>query len=612
MHYFKIPILLGSLIFSNIALAQLFQGELEVLISDDFSHNKSTTIYKLHQGNETYLLDLPPSLNKKELLTGVHVSIEGQEKMGLSGVNDNEIKVQSLEVKKNPFAELALSEERKAITLLVNFRNLKASDVVSMEQLDNILYTGPRSMQKSFAISSFNQVNFIRDSNSDGNADIYTINLDYDATDCDTTKWTDDATNAAAAKGVNMSLYKHILLVLPKDVKCSWAGVAHLGCGTTCNAWVKAYDPNEVYSQLVYTHELGHNVGMAHAATDIDNAGNILEYGDIACTMGAGDAKYFKEVNAPHRDQMHWFDSFPNNIKTITVNGVYTLYPLESSTCAPGLITLKLKRNATDTYYISYRKNIGPFGPGAPTYLDKVSIHRTSGTSTQTFLTKILGLNESFVDNENKITIKVTALGDTANVNVTFGSIPETLSAFTFFKNDNTDQVKYADWDPQYWKGNCQAYSETVGLSAAISNKRPNSIACLIKNSSTTTASGEFVKSLGSATSDARSFSRNNDWDAGYYKWECGLNEYVSGFSQHATTNQLHKIRCAKGAFTNGGQNSCETRFVSNGGDDRGSKVGGDWDPNFYKSQCSAGKIIFGVSIYPSTKMPHKILCCNK
>ena len=145
-----------------------------------------------------------------------------------------------------------------------------------------------------------------------------------------------------------------------------------------------------------------------------------------------------------------------------------------------------------------------------------------------------------------------------------------------------------------------------------IGNGRANAVACVIKDSTTSTAKGEFVRALGGVATDVRILARNGDWDYGYYKWECGLNEYVSSFSEHPLSNQLHKIRCAKGTFTNGGQNSCETRFVGNVKDDRGSVSGGDWDPNYYKGQCSNGKLIFGVSVDMKTFMRHKILCCNR
>jgi hypothetical protein len=187
--------------------------------------------------------------------------------------------------------------------------------------------------------------------------------------------------------------------------------------------------------------------------------------------------------------------------------------------------------------------------------------------------------------------------------------IHEILSTYkgTFYQNDNTFAVGYSDWDPGFWKGNCGPGFIAIGLSIATSGSYSKSVQCISAGSAI--ASGTFVAAIGGLQESRRSL-RINDWDPGFYKWECGLNEYVSGFSQATSGNPLHKIRCATGNFTNGGQNSCETRRVG-GGDDRGYTADGDWDPGFYKAQCSFGKAIFGVSINTTTQQPHRILCCN-
>ncbi|MGQ3889526.1 hypothetical protein ACQUW5_10900 [Legionella sp. CNM-1927-20] len=401
--------------------AHTYQGELEVLIFDDFTHNKSKTIYQLREGDEVYILDLPSSVDKSNLLSGETVIIEGQE---IQGLKEKTIKVESIVLRKRTSLEEepeipAIYDTRKVLALLVNFTNMKATATVSMSTVDSILYTSTRSMRRNFQRSSFNQLNFVRDTNGDGRPDIYVINLNYAANDCNYRQWATDARNAAARAGINLSLYRHHMFVLPQNVSCNWGGLGHLGCGTTCSTWIRAYSPSQVYSQLVYTHELGHNLGMHHAATDTNNDGvNDSEYGDAACIMGVGDFQYYKEVNAPHRDKMQWFASFPNRIANVTA-GSYTLYPLEAGVTGTGLLALKVKKNTTDTYYISYRKNIGPFGPGATPYLDKISIHRTRAGDAHTYFIRTLAAGQTFVDLANNVKITaVVAGGNVAVVNV--------------------------------------------------------------------------------------------------------------------------------------------------------------------------------------------------
>ena len=46
---------------------------------------------------------------------------------------------------------------------------------------------------------------------------------------------------------------------------CSWSGLGVVGCTSTCTTWIRY-----TYS---CKHELGHNTGMNHASTDLNNDG---------------------------------------------------------------------------------------------------------------------------------------------------------------------------------------------------------------------------------------------------------------------------------------------------------------------------------------------------
>lgn len=403
------------------AFAHTYQGELEVLVFDDFKHNHSKTLYKLHESGQEYVLNLPKNVDENSLLTGMSVLIEGLEKPGLN--EDKRIDVESLQIKKTESKEAMAPayDTRKVLTLLVNFKDRAVTNTVSISNVDSILYTSPRSTKRNFEQSSFDQVSILRDTNNNGDPDIYPVTLDYAATNCDYSLWASDAKYAASLKGIDLSLYKHFMFVLPSSVSCSWGGLGNVGCTKTCNTWIKGYSPAAIYSQFVYTHELGHNMGMRHASTDTNNDGKVdSEYGDAACTMGAGNYNSIKEVNAPHRDQRGWFKAFPNRIQTVTTTGQYTLYPLEAGVSGGGLLAIKIpKKNSVEHYYVSYRKNIGVFGPGADAYMNVVSIHRADPAGGLTYFIKTLSPGMSFVDQANNITVSVlSAGGDTAVVSV--------------------------------------------------------------------------------------------------------------------------------------------------------------------------------------------------
>jgi hypothetical protein len=608
----KIRFLTGLflLIGSLNAFADLFEGTLNVLVEDHFNEFKSVTLYQLIQNNHVYSLKLPNSVDKSLLRSGLQVRIVGIPLL-------NVITVINLNIISTAVAAAPPVEKKKLLILMADFSDQQTSSVLSPSDVNSIFYTSPISGKLNYERSSFNQMTFIPDTNQDGGPDIYKVTLNYPiGGTCDTQKWGDDAKAAAAQLGVDISAYQLYLIIVPWGIGCTWGGVAGLGCsGSNCNAFARATGPDDNYTRVLYVHEVGHLLGLHHSGTDRNNDGaSDDDYGDYTCFMGAaGMAGYWKELNAPHRDQLNWFAAYPQSIQTITESGVFTLHPLESGVGNNELLVVKFAKPDTgENYYLSFRKNIGPFGPGITESVFRVGLHKAGPLLTMSFLITNLGVNDTFTDDVNKITVKVLSIkGNLAEVQVALNGEPIVLKAWSFYQNDNTAEVGYADWDPNYFKGNCPPYGETVGLSAAASNGRPNSIACLLKSSSTSTATGELAGTI-RKVGDLRKFARNGDWDQGYFKWECNLNQYVNGLSQDVNTGQLHKIRCAKGTFTHGGRDLCEARSLGKGKDDRGSLVGGDWDPNYIKAQCSTNKLIFGVSLNPATMKPHKILCCSK
>jgi hypothetical protein len=157
------------------------------------------------------------------------------------------------------------------------------------------------------------------------------------------------------------------------------------------------------------------------------------------------------------------------------------------------------------------------------------------------------------------------------------------------------------DWDAGYFKSTCaEATHAMTGLSYFTDVRAAHRQLCV-----NALSSGVEVAVLGGAQ-DARRAVRTSDWSPGSYKWECGPNEFVSGVSQDGSGN-VHAVRCVRGL---GSMSSCEQRLVA-AGDDRGNGGSSDWDPHYYKAECSAGKVVVGLSVKPTGKAD-RLLCCNQ
>ena len=117
--------------------------------------------------------------------------------------------------------------------------------------------------------------------------------------------------------------------------------------------------------------------------------------------------------------------------------------------------------------------------------------------------------------------------------------------------------------------------------------------------------------------SDQRRARRVPDWDPGYFKLECGANEYVAGVSQNAMpcagNNAFHAVMCAaaSGLPSGGLGTACRNRFLV-ASDDRPPGYTDDWDEGAFKAECAQDEFAAGVSVHPGTGAPHAILCCRR
>ena len=221
-----------------------------------------------------------------------------------------------------------------------------------------------------------------------------------------------------AATGVTLSNYQHRVYVLPANVGCSWAGLAYVGCGNSCQAWVKAYSGQACGYNDAYAHEIGHNLGMWHASTDTNNDGTLdCEYCDTSDFMGYATSS-LRTQNGPHKVQMGWASGA--RVVDGSQGGTFTVSSL-ALTAAGSPQVIRVRPNSGDPYYLSLRTGVGYDAgmPSSATYLNKVNIHRWSGSGNTRYIGAI-GDGQSYNDAASGVSIQlVSRTADSATFSVT-------------------------------------------------------------------------------------------------------------------------------------------------------------------------------------------------
>jgi M6 family metalloprotease-like protein len=171
---------------------------------------------------------------------------------------------------------------------------------------------------------------------------------------------------------VDFKKYNRIVIVMPANGACGWAGVANTSCrtittdegsiiGTT--AWVRASyfgNTNRGSSVQLLTHELGHNLTLGHSSTEdfgaesigpVGTAGSINEYGDNYSTMGSWNYGLFTSVHI--YNMLKWTNL---GIQTIETSGVYTLNAFELDGVSNRALRIR-RGTTTEWLFLEYRVN---------------------------------------------------------------------------------------------------------------------------------------------------------------------------------------------------------------------------------------------------------------
>ncbi len=412
------------------------QGELIVYHIDYDDGRASRNIYELADINgRRYKLHFADQAF--QLLTGSKVRVKGfvMDSEIVLAAAGGDIGLQVLAAA----SELPTIGDQRTLAILLNFAD-NTSQPFTKETIYAEMFTNPISTNLYAREVSYNQTSYSGDV-----VGWYTINYTSANGECDTLAWVTAAESQATAQGIDVAGYPRRMYIFPQIPGCGFAGMATVG-GNPSRSYYRgnhdSYRPNG--NVMLFTHELGHNLGMHHAsaidcgakAIDVYDNCNVGEYGDAFDPMGWWNLFHYSSA---HKVQLKWLTS--PQVQTVTAGGNYVILPLENSGANIKALRISKPDTAPDEYYISYRQPVG-FDDGINSGISGgASIHIWQ--STQPIDIRLLNPRTRFIDttpatesfddaaladgtifNDAINGISITQLGHDANsatVSVTFG-----------------------------------------------------------------------------------------------------------------------------------------------------------------------------------------------
>ncbi|MEW6056958.1 MAG: M12 family metallo-peptidase [Bdellovibrionota bacterium] len=410
------------------------EGEVEVL--EAFSENNEITLQVLFTSTSGKKRQLHFAGTAPGLQTGDKVRIQGLALpfCGTDSAAEPEPTVidsetQGLEVVQAAILPSTFGPQNTAVVLvgfsdLANTYTLEKTQDVFFNQVHNYL------LETSYGQTSLTGQVF----------GPYSISLSRSG--CDSNSIASLANAQASQRGVNLSQYRRIVYVFPKN-GCSWLGLGTIG-GNPSRSWING-------SLVLHTvaHELGHNLGLYHSnamncgSASIASSCSTIEYGDTTDIMGNLVAGHY---NAFQKERLGWlgYGAQPQ-IATASASGIFELepYSLQGSSRVKAVKVLRSTNSAGKKtyYYVEYRQPTGFDSALARSssynLTSGVVIHQGSEvTANSSYLLNMnptqsswykaaLGVGQTFTDSTAGVQIKlVSANPNAATVSVTLGNSP--------------------------------------------------------------------------------------------------------------------------------------------------------------------------------------------
>jgi chitodextrinase len=357
---------------------------------------------------------------------GARVSVRGVRSGGRVAVADGSTTVTS------DVANAAPTGTTKRVAIVLFTFSNATTQPYTTDQARAVAFTSTGSVATYFAQSSWGGVAMT--------GDVFGWYAIPDTnTSCSYSAWASSANAAAAAAGVDLSGYDHVVYGFPATSACGWSGLGYLPGRTS---WLNG--PGGM-SLRTMAHELGHNFGTHHASTLACTEGGVRvtltasgsgctssEYGDPFTVMGASTRK-------PTAFSLANFGWLPGtSTATATVTGEYALTSVYGAYGA--VQQLRIQRTTSTYLALELRQPASLFDTFAlaDPAVTGVSVRITGELTTRTqsqlldmtpsttsFADAPLGAGRTWIDPLTGIgltTVSVSA--GSAVVHVAFGSSP--------------------------------------------------------------------------------------------------------------------------------------------------------------------------------------------
>ncbi len=393
----------------------IIEGKVVILHVDEFERGKSRFVYFIEEKQTKDWLELDfPNKPPKGLKPEQKIKARGRamgKKFQVEEITEEPQTEPSTEIQENTIQ--GAGQSKNAIVMVVNMSTSpNYFDANTVTSVESTMFSASNSMDNLYLEASFGQLSFPGDQQNN----VVLVEIPY-TENCPYYTFASAADTAATDAGIDLSQFQHKVYLLPPSSisGCSWLALGQLGTygtNSTLRSWSTKND------SIAFAHEVGHNLGFHHAATDLGNDGTMdKEYGDTSDLMGYCCSK--RKLNSVHVDQIGWYKDaiLAGSVVNVLSNGTYSLAPLgtdPSTTTHPQILKID-KTDSSETYYLSYRQQTGLDAGMASKYTTGVSIHRGKESGQWSYELAVLNsdTNNQFVDSINGIT--VTQLSNDTN-----------------------------------------------------------------------------------------------------------------------------------------------------------------------------------------------------